>query len=72
MAFIIVNGVQYEGTPPPSDLWRATKYSYAMDLIQNGLLYLTNTQKYRKDPDPKRGDATETDGKFIRQVIWLH
>lgn len=63
----IVNGVEYEETPPPSDLWRATKYSHAMDLIQNGLLYLTNAQIYREDPDPERGDATETDGKFIRQ-----
>ena len=67
MAMTIINGIEYAEIPPPPDLWRATKYSYAIDLIEKGLLYLFNAQKYRDDPDSERGDLTETDGKFIRQ-----
>ena len=63
----ILNGVEYAHIPPPSDLWRATKYAYAMDLINSGILYLTNAWEYREDSDPERGDSTETDGRFIRQ-----
>ncbi len=63
----IVNGVEYAEMPIPSDLWRATKHVYALGLMERGLLYLSSAQKYRTDPDPERGDATETDGRFIRQ-----
>ena len=65
----IVNGVEYDEFPPPADLWRATKYVHAVDLINKGLMYLTNAQIYREDSDPERGDPTETEGKFIRQGI---
>jgi hypothetical protein len=65
----IVNGVGYDEFPPPADLWGATKYAYAVDLIENGLLYLTNAQIYREHSDSERGDPTETDGKFIRQGV---
>ncbi|HEY9162514.1 MAG TPA: hypothetical protein VIS94_15655 [Desulfomonilia bacterium] len=65
----IINEVDYEETPPPSDLWRATEYKYANDIIQNGLLYLRNVQEYREDLDPERGDATETDGHFVRHDV---
>jgi hypothetical protein len=65
----IVNGVEYDQTSIPSNLWRATKYAYAMDLMENGVLYLSNARKYRNDPDPERGDPTETDGRFIRQEV---
>ena len=64
---VIINGVEYFETPIPTDLWRATQYKHAVDLMNTGLLYLSNAQKYREDPDPKRGDSTETDGRFIRQ-----
>lgn len=69
MAPTIVNGVEYADAAPPPELWRATKYAYAIDLIEKGLLYLTNAQKYREDSDPERGDPTETDGKFIRRGV---
>lgn len=65
----IVNGVEYAQVPIPSDIWRATKYAYAVDLIKSGSLYLSNAQKYRYDSDPERGDSTETDGRFIRQGV---
>lgn len=65
---VIVRGVEYVEMPPP-DLWRATKYQHAVDLIEEGLLYLSIAQKYREDPDPERGDPTETDGRFIRQGV---
>lgn len=65
----IVNGVEYFETPIPSDLWRATQYQYAIDLINSGILYLSNACKYREDPDPAHGDPTETDGRFIRQGV---
>lgn len=66
---MIVNGVEYAQTPVPSDLWRATKYAYAVDMMKDGLVYMSNAQKYRNDPDPERGDPTETDGRFIRQGV---
>lgn len=65
----IVNGVEYAQLPIPSDIWRATKYEYALDLIKSGVLYLSNALKYRDDPDPERGDPTETDGRFIRRGV---
>lgn len=65
----IINGVEYAQMPIPSELWRATKYANALDLIKRGVLYLSSAQKYRTDPDPERGDATETDGRFIRQGV---
>lgn len=64
----ISDGIEYE-SPAPSSLLRATKYQYALDLIEEGRLYLTNVKTYREDSDPERGDATETDGTFIRQGI---
>lgn len=69
MTPILVNGVEYEEIPTPTELWRATKSNYANELIRNGQLYLTNVQVYREDPDSKRGDSTETDGNFFRQSI---
>ena len=64
-----VNKIEYAQLPIPSDIWRATKYKYAVDIIESGILYLSNAQKYRHDPNPERGDPTETDGRFIRQGI---
>ena len=69
MTSTILNGIEYEEIPPPRSLWRATKYIHALDLIEKGRLYLTNAQSYREDSDPERGDATETDGTFIRQGV---
>lgn len=64
-----VNGVEYDKFPPPGALWRAMKYSYAQDTIQKGLIYFTNANEFRKDPNHERGDLMETDGKFIRQGV---
>lgn len=64
-----VNGVEYAQMPIPPDIWRATKYAYAVELIESGILCLSNAQRYRHDPDPERGDPTETDGRFIRQGV---
>lgn len=69
MATTILNGIEYEEIPPPADVWRATKHSYAKGLVEAGLLFLTNADVYRNDPDPERGDSTETDGTFIRKGI---
>ena len=66
---IIVNGVEYVEYPPPEKVWRATQYDYATSLIEHGILCLTNAEVYRNDPDPERGDETETDGVFIRQGV---
>jgi hypothetical protein len=65
----IVNGVEYAQMPVPADLWRATKYAHAVEMIGRGLVYLSNARKYQDDPDPERGDPTETDGRFIRQGV---
>jgi hypothetical protein len=69
MATTFLNRIEYEEIPPPADVWRATKHAYAKDLIEDGLLFLTNTDIYRNDPDPERGDSTETDGTFIRNGV---
>lgn len=69
MKTAIVNGVEYDKFPPPGALWRATKYSYAQDTIQKGLIYFTNANEFRDDANHERGDLTETDGKFIRQGV---
>lgn len=65
----IVAGVEYEKFPPPSVLWRATRHSYAQDIIQKGLIYFTNAQEFRTNTNRERGDLTETDGNFIRNGV---
>ena len=64
-----LNGVTYDNLPPPSDLWRATQYDYAVELIQKGILYLTNAQVYREAEDVERGDPMETCGVFNRKGL---
>ena len=63
----IVDGVEYIEYPPPPRVWRATQYDHAKSLIEQGILYLTNAELYRNNPDLERGDPTETDGTFIRE-----
>ena len=69
MKSIIIRGVEYVDYPPPNRVWRATKHDHATSLVEQGILYLTNAEVYRDNPDPERGDSTETDGVFVRQSV---
>lgn len=50
-------------------VFKATMHDWARDLIDNGIIYFTNIEKFINDPDCKRGDVNEGRCVFIRNDV---
>ena len=57
-------GIDYREYPPPPTMWKASRREWAEQLVKCGKLYLTNTNEFRHDDDPERGDGDETVGIY--------
>ncbi|MGM0588957.1 MAG: hypothetical protein ACQETE_11105 [Bacteroidota bacterium] len=61
----IVNDIEYNEFPPPSHLYKAMEYNFAVKLIKNGEIKLNSYEYLRAREDPEIGDKYEGKGKFM-------